>query len=189
MGAPDDSVPRVQAVKNPTRLTVAALLAFSPSAFAEPGAPTTVAPDSGAVATPSAASAPLLSQGQGSSDAPASLSRLRTQLLTAGGLVFGLAYAGNLAALIASAISNRGGSPLHEGWLVVPGLGPAFQMVKTQNPLGNVVLAGDALTELAGIAMIAYGATLPAPPSSEPGVSLAPLLGPGRAGLGVTGRF
>ena len=67
-------------------------------------------------------------------------------------------------------------------------------MVNTANPLGNVVLGADALAQLSGIAILSYGLAVRTPSArdhaaSRAALSVAPLVGGGRTGVSLVGRF
>jgi hypothetical protein len=81
--------------------------------------------------------------------------------------------------------------------LFIPGLGPFAAMATRGNSAyGNVALAGDALAQGAGIAMFIIGLTVKhdvlvedEPRRSGVELTIAPIAGAGRAGLGLVGTF
>jgi hypothetical protein len=114
----------------------------------------------------------------------------RKGLVIAGAVLFGSLYTVNLMGAAGNAVFGR---PNQENWLVVPGVGPLVVMAQTTNAPGNVLLAADALVQLGAIAMFAYGLAAPVPAivrdEGAPSLAVMPMLGGGRAGLGVVGRF
>jgi hypothetical protein len=111
-------------------------------------------------------------------------------LVSGGAVLFSVSYA---ISLIGAGGNFALGGPRRENWLLLPGLGPLVLMAETTNPVGNVLLALDALAELGGIAMITYGlaapSTEPVSDDATPSVAVTPMLGPGWTGVGVAARF
>jgi hypothetical protein len=114
----------------------------------------------------------------------------RTKLVAAGAILLASTYAVNITGVIGNAV---GGGPSTENWLLAPGVGPLILMAQTTSALGNVFLAADALAQLSGVAMIVYGLAAPVPAlvRDERGLSVTvlPLLGAGRSGVGLVGSF
>jgi hypothetical protein len=114
----------------------------------------------------------------------------RKGLVIAGAVLFGSLYAVNLTGVAGNAVFGRA---RQENWLALPGVGPLVVMAQTTNAPGNLLLAADALVQLSAIAMFVYGlaAQVPAIARDEgaPSLAVMPMLGGGRAGVGVVGRF
>jgi hypothetical protein len=116
--------------------------------------------------------------------------RSRKGLVIAGGVLFGSLYTVNLMGVAGNAVFGRA---KQENWLAFPGIGPLVVMAQTTNAPGNVLLAADAVIQLSAIAMFVYGLAAPVPAivrdEGAPSLAVVPMLGGGRAGLGVLGRF
>jgi hypothetical protein len=114
--------------------------------------------------------------------------RKRVRLVTGGSLLLGIPYS---LGLTGDAVNTLGNGPKRYNWLLLPGGGPLVLMAETTNAPGNIILALDAVAQISGIAMLSYAIASPVPVAEEstPTVSFIPLLGGGRAGIGVVGRF
>jgi hypothetical protein len=81
----------------------------------------------------------------------------------------------------------------HGSALLIPVAGPWIQIAQTSSATGNVVLASDALGQLTGVAMITLGYVLRqetfVPEGFLSRLTLAPMLGAGRTGMGIAGTF
>jgi hypothetical protein len=77
--------------------------------------------------------------------------------------------------------------------LLVPIAGPWIQIAQTSSATGNVVLASDALGQLTGVAMITLGYVFRqdtfVPEGFLSRLTVTPVLGGGRTGMGVAGAF
>lgn len=117
--------------------------------------------------------------------------RSRKGLVVWGAVLFGSVYGTGIIGVGGNAF---GGGPGRESWLLLPGIGPLVLMAQTTNPAGDVGLAVDALAQLSGVAMFVYGVAAPKDVlvyhvGSGVSLSLAPVLGTGRSGLGLVGQF
>jgi len=116
----------------------------------------------------------------------------RTGILAGGIVLLTVPYAFSVTGAVGNGLLK---GPDRYGWLALPGAGPLILMAETTSPAGNVVLAGDALAQAAGIGLIAYDVLHPrrvdvADDTAEaPRVTLTPILAAGRAGVGVAGTF
>ncbi len=119
--------------------------------------------------------------------------RSRKGLVLAGALISSMSYATALPGVALCNLAGCGGS---QNWLLIPLVGPLFQMAHTTNPFGNVVLAGDAIAQLGGLAMVIYGLAAPrlvlvkgeaaGGAGGQGTVTVVPVLAPGRLGLAAT---
>jgi hypothetical protein len=125
------------------------------------------------------------------------ISRMRTGLVAGGAVLFGVTYLFSaLAAAIASDANPGQANPYSALW--VPAAGPFIQMFQPGNgATGSLFLALDGLCQVGGISMFAIGLAAPKTmlvrndlaSSSAPHLALAPILGPGRSGMGLVGTF
>jgi hypothetical protein len=122
---------------------------------------------------------------------------MRTGLVAGGAVLFGVTYLFSaLAAAIASDANPGQANPYSTLW--VPAAGPFIQMFQPGNgATGSLFLALDGLCQVGGISMFAIGLAAPKTmlvrndlaSSSAPHLALAPILGPGRSGMGLVGTF
>jgi hypothetical protein len=127
--------------------------------------------------------------------------RIRRGLVIGGAVLFGTTYL--LSALVGSiAITAnddcQGCSGSSLGALLIPAVGPFVAMGNSGNTaLGDFWLAFDGLLQVGGITMFAVGIAAPKTVlvrndlGSNQGIhlSLAPIVAPGRQGMGVIGTF
>jgi hypothetical protein len=111
-------------------------------------------------------------------------------------VLFGVTYLFSaLAAAVASDANNGGSNPLAALW--VPAAGPFIQLFESGNSAtGSLVLVLDGLCQVGGISMFAIGLAAPKTmlirndlASSAPRLTFAPIVGPGRSGMGLVGTF
>ncbi len=116
--------------------------------------------------------------------------RARKGFVLAGTLLLAIPYGVSFTGAVGNELVR---GPSRENWLFLPGAGPVVLMAQTGNPPGNIVLALDGLAQLAGIAMIAYGVASPGPvllrESTRASFLVTPMLGGGRSGAAIVGRF
>jgi hypothetical protein len=123
--------------------------------------------------------------------------RIRKGLVIGGAVLFGTTYL--LTAASASVVEgcNCGGNVAS---LFVPGVGPFIQMAQTGNTaLSSFWLAFDGIAQLGGITMFVVGLAAPktvlvrndlgSNPKKDFHLALAPMVAPGREGMGVIGTF
>jgi hypothetical protein len=143
---------------------------------------------------PSSPWSPMEYSGQGVMAPPVvPLRRIRRPAVWVSGLLFlTVPYSFSLNGAIGSAALK---GPDRYGWLALPGAGPLVLMAETTNAGGNVVLAFDAMSQAAGIALITYDLLHPRWAYVEddqlaaPRMTLTPIFAAGRVGVGVTGSF
>ncbi|HEU4403769.1 MAG TPA: hypothetical protein VFS43_00520 [Polyangiaceae bacterium] len=114
--------------------------------------------------------------------------RVRRGLIIGGAIPLGILYTFSILGAAAMEDSGESGE-----FLYVPVLGPFLQMSKTENSVGNTVLALDGIGQAAGAAMLLVGLTVPKTVlvRNDLGeIRLAPMnLGQRGSGLGLVGTF
>jgi hypothetical protein len=120
--------------------------------------------------------------------------RARTGLVVGGAVLFGTTY-------LISALTGAAGSDLSNcgcyGALFVPGVGPFIELGQSTTATGSLLLVLDGVSQLGGIAMFIAGFAAPRTVlvrddyGSSQGfhIALAPIVAPGRSGMGVVGTF
>lgn len=124
------------------------------------------------------------------------ITRIRTGLVAGGAVLFGVTYLFSILGAAIGADDNSGQSNPFSA-LLVPAAGPFIQMFHSGNSsVGNFFLALDGLSQVGGISMLAIGIAAPQAvlvrndlASTTPRLSIAPILGPDRSGMGLVGTF
>jgi hypothetical protein len=126
------------------------------------------------------------------------VSRIRKGLVVGGAVLFGLTYVFTaLAAAVGADTTGSGQSnPLAALW--VPVAGPFIQVFQSgTSATGSLILILDGLSQAGGISMFAIGLAAPKTTlvrndlagNGAPHLSFAPIMGPGRTGMGLVGTF
>ncbi len=121
--------------------------------------------------------------------------RMRKGLVVGGAVLFGVTYLLTALTAAVSADTSQGSNPLAALW--VPGAGPFIQLFESGNSAtGSLVLVLDGLCQAGGISMFAIGLAAPKTTlvrndlgSNTPHLTFAPIVGPGRSGMGLVGTF
>jgi hypothetical protein len=124
------------------------------------------------------------------------VTKMRTGLVVGGAVLFGVTYLFSALGAAIGADANPGQSnPFGALW--VPAAGPFIQVFQNGNSAtGSLLLVLDGLCQVGGISMFAIGLASPKTAlvrndlaSRTPHLSFAPIVGPGRSGLGLVGTF
>ncbi len=125
--------------------------------------------------------------------------RVRTGLVIGGAALFGTAYLESTlsAALLADFSSFPGSTRTSVGALFVPGVGPFIEIGQSVGTTLSLCFALDGLAQLGGMTMFVVGLAVPKTVlvhdeyGSSPRIqfSFAPIVAPGRQGLGLVGTF
>ena len=120
--------------------------------------------------------------------------RVRTGLVVAGAVTFGIMYVFSvLAGAIINDASEYGSKHDRGDFLFAPVLGPFLQMSKTDSSSGNVTLAIDGIAQAAGATMLIVGITSPRTVlvRNDLGeIRISPMkVGEKGTGLGLVGTF
>lgn len=117
--------------------------------------------------------------------------RARRGPIIAGSVLFGTFY-------VTSVLVGGGGQTAGDrslGWLYLPALGPFIELSNSSTALGTVTLILDGAAQSAGLALLIWGITSPAPilvknQISAPRVMPVPMmLGRNASGMGLVGMF
>lgn len=117
--------------------------------------------------------------------------RVRRGPIIAGSILFGVAYITTV--LAAAGLEDSGDSSY--GWLYLPAIGPFIELTNSVTATGSTFLVLDGLTQSAGLALLVWGITSPAPvlvrnQIDTLRVTPVPLLfGRGGSGVGLVGTF
>jgi hypothetical protein len=79
--------------------------------------------------------------------------------IIAGSVLFGVAYITTV--LVAAGLEDSGDSSY--GWLYLPGIGPFIELTHSATATASTSLVLDGLTQSAGLALLVWGITSPAP--------------------------
>jgi hypothetical protein len=117
--------------------------------------------------------------------------RLRRGPIIAGSVLFGVAYITTV--LAAAGLEDSGDSSY--GWLYLPAIGPFIELTNSGTATASTFLVLDGLTQSAGLALLVWGITSPAPvlvrnEIDTLRVTPVPLVfGRGGSGVGLVGTF
>ncbi|MCL2724344.1 MAG: hypothetical protein FWD69_07900 [Polyangiaceae bacterium] len=121
--------------------------------------------------------------------------RMRTGLITAGAVTFGVLYSlSSLAAAISADANTHESNPLGAMW--IPCVGPFIQMARTDSDTGKYFLFLNGAAQTAGLAMLVIGLTVPRTvlvrndlAQNKPTLRPVPILTRDMGGAGIVGTF
>jgi hypothetical protein len=130
--------------------------------------------------------------------------KVRTGFIVSGAVTFGLSYALAVFGGVIGTVANCGGDGtcvggerrVNYGAMYIPGIGPFIELGQAGRTAGGAVFSVlDGAAQLGGIALLSYGIAARKTVLQRDGastglsVSVSPIVGSGRTGMGFVGTF